>query len=67
LAERLGVARDDPAMVMTARSAVSLFELAADTWRAGRHDRDIAMVALDLMRRVQHATIIFPAPPPEIA
>jgi AcrR family transcriptional regulator len=60
LADRLGVPSTDLSVVLTARNAMIVYELAAEAWWAGDHSRDVADVVAEVLAGVRKATISLP-------
>lgn len=60
LADRLGRAPDDLTVVLTARMAMVVYELAAEAWWAGDHSRPIRDVVAETLAAVQAARVVIP-------
>jgi AcrR family transcriptional regulator len=60
IADRLGLPSTDLSVVLTARNAMIVYELAAEAWWAGDHSRDVADVVAEVLAGVRKATISLP-------
>ena len=60
LSDRLGLPADDLSVIFTARTAMMVYELAAEVWWAGDHSRSIHHVVTEVLARVQTATVVMP-------
>lgn len=64
IAERMGRAPDDVSVMLAARIAFSIYELAGETWWAGNHDIPSADVVAEVLRSIVSIPVIVPRLPP---
>ncbi|WP_025156393.1 TetR/AcrR family transcriptional regulator [Leifsonia aquatica] len=61
LGVRMGLPEDDLQVMMTARSAITIFEIVAERWWAGDHTASRADVLDDVLRGLDATGVVFPA------
>lgn len=60
LGDRMGLPADHLSVVLTARTTMMVYELAAEAWWAGDHSRPILEVVDEVLAEVQAATVVTP-------
>ena len=61
LGERMDLAPDHLSVVLTARTTMMVYELAAEAWWAGEHSRPITEVVAETLTAVQAASVVMPS------
>lgn len=65
IAERTGLPGDDLSVILTARTAFVVYEIAGETWWDGDHQKPARPVVEDVLRRLREVPLVIPVLPPE--